>query len=64
MVGDTEGDCSAALAVGYEFIEARYGYGEFKHKNKLVADTLSDVWKIVNRSLMLKNGHQKSSQIL
>lgn len=49
MVGDTEGDCSAALAVGYEFIEARYGYGEFKHRNKLVADTLSDVWKIVNR---------------
>lgn len=43
MVGDTVGDLEAAIEAGYDFIEASFGYGEFKEKNEMAIMNMEDI---------------------
>jgi phosphoglycolate phosphatase len=47
MVGDTMGDLQAANEAGYLFIEASYGYGEFKVKNQFKIENLMDIVSVL-----------------
>jgi phosphoglycolate phosphatase-like HAD superfamily hydrolase len=46
-VGDMESDYQFSLNIGFDFVHARYGYGNIKADNMIIIDNLLDIVDII-----------------